>query len=377
MATQYDPIAKDGSLNTTEATPRNIADVLAEGLKGIEDALPPTYTEGDGIDISNNEISVDTTFAEASTRANIASGDTLSTILGKIKKFFTDLKTVAFTGAYSDLSGTENVAVKDTNNQFSANQTVDRQNGTVSTVGKSYFTLGNNIPVGTDKNSYGIFNIYGNGAYVTTLDARDSTANREIRLPDKSGTVALKEVDNKFSTNQTIDKKDGTASSIGNSILILGNSTPSGTDKNSRGCVSIFGNSSFFTELRANNSTANRTIQLPDASGTIALTSDLTPISLASATSEYGTIAVSDIKQMGNLVVGNIRIAVTQGATSLINVATVPINVGGLAHVPVTAVYGSIVFSADLAGNVIRLFASSGNPLPAGGVLVLHFTVFI
>lgn len=46
------------------------------------------------------------TFTEASTRANIASGESFKTILGKIKKFFTDLKTVAFTGAYSDLSGT-------------------------------------------------------------------------------------------------------------------------------------------------------------------------------------------------------------------------------------------------------------------------------
>lgn len=64
-----------------------------------------TYTEGDGIDISaQNVISVDTTFSEASTRANIASGDTFATILGKIKKFFTDLKTVAFSGSYSDLS---------------------------------------------------------------------------------------------------------------------------------------------------------------------------------------------------------------------------------------------------------------------------------
>lgn len=104
MATQFDPIAKDESLNTTEATPRNIADVIAEGLKGIEDALP-TYTEGDGIDISaQKEISVDTTFTEASTRANIASGDLLSTILGKIKKYFTDLKAVAFSGAAADVT---------------------------------------------------------------------------------------------------------------------------------------------------------------------------------------------------------------------------------------------------------------------------------
>lgn len=62
-----------------------------------------TYTEGDGIDITNNAISVDTTFTDASTRTNIASGDTFATILGKIKKFFTDLKTVAFTGKSSDL----------------------------------------------------------------------------------------------------------------------------------------------------------------------------------------------------------------------------------------------------------------------------------
>ena len=44
------------------------------------------------------------TFTEASTRVNITSGETLSTLFGKIKKFFTDLKTVAFMGSYTDLS---------------------------------------------------------------------------------------------------------------------------------------------------------------------------------------------------------------------------------------------------------------------------------
>ena len=71
-----------------------------------------TYTAGDGIDITNSTISVDTTFTEASTRANIASGESVSTIFGKIKKFFTDLKTVAFTGSYSDLSNTPTIPSK-------------------------------------------------------------------------------------------------------------------------------------------------------------------------------------------------------------------------------------------------------------------------
>lgn len=53
---------------------------------------------GDGKDVT-------TSFTQASTRANIATGEKLSTMFGKIAKFFADMKTVAFTGAYSDLSG--------------------------------------------------------------------------------------------------------------------------------------------------------------------------------------------------------------------------------------------------------------------------------
>ena len=45
-----------------------------------------------------------TAFVQASTRANIQSGETHSVIFGKIAKFFADLKTVAFTGSYKDLS---------------------------------------------------------------------------------------------------------------------------------------------------------------------------------------------------------------------------------------------------------------------------------
>lgn len=44
------------------------------------------------------------TFTEATTRNNIASGEKLSVILGKVQKFFNDLKTVAFSGSYTDLS---------------------------------------------------------------------------------------------------------------------------------------------------------------------------------------------------------------------------------------------------------------------------------
>lgn len=55
------------------------------------------------------------TFVQATNRANISSKEKLSVIMGKIAKFFADLKTVAFTGKYSDLSGTPGIVSKTAN----------------------------------------------------------------------------------------------------------------------------------------------------------------------------------------------------------------------------------------------------------------------
>lgn len=43
-------------------------------------------------------------FQDASSRANLESGEKLSVLFGKISKWLTDLKTVCFTGSYNDLS---------------------------------------------------------------------------------------------------------------------------------------------------------------------------------------------------------------------------------------------------------------------------------
>lgn len=65
----------------------------------VQDAIDELVQSGGGsIDIQRP------TFTEASTRANIESGETISTLFGKIKKFFTDLATVAFSGKSSDLN---------------------------------------------------------------------------------------------------------------------------------------------------------------------------------------------------------------------------------------------------------------------------------
>ena len=54
-------------------------------------------TTGDATNVTN-------TITTASTRANLQTGETLGISLGKIRKWFNDLKAVAFSGSYNDLS---------------------------------------------------------------------------------------------------------------------------------------------------------------------------------------------------------------------------------------------------------------------------------
>ena len=88
------------------------------------------------------KVSDNPTFTEASTRANIASGETFATILGKIKKFFTDLKAVAFSGSYNDLSDKPTIPSAQVNSDWNANSGVAQilnkpSLATVATSGKS------------------------------------------------------------------------------------------------------------------------------------------------------------------------------------------------------------------------------------------------
>lgn len=59
-------------------------------------------------DINNAQV----TFTEAEERVNIESQETMSTMFGKIKKWFSDLKTVAFSGSYNDLSNKPDIPTK-------------------------------------------------------------------------------------------------------------------------------------------------------------------------------------------------------------------------------------------------------------------------
>lgn len=65
------------------------------------------------------------TFTQASTRANLVSGESFSTIFGKLMKWYTDLKSVAFSGSYNDLTNQPTIPAAAKNGQLTI-----QQNGT-------------------------------------------------------------------------------------------------------------------------------------------------------------------------------------------------------------------------------------------------------
>lgn len=73
-------------------------------------------TQDNRYDSEDTKELLNPTFTEASSRANIASGESHKTIFGKIKKFFSDLKAVAFSGSYNDLS--DKPTIPTNNNQL-------------------------------------------------------------------------------------------------------------------------------------------------------------------------------------------------------------------------------------------------------------------
>ena len=75
---------------------------VAEAGTPVNAANLNKLIQRDGDDIKDTV----TTFTEASTRANIATGEKTSTMFGKIKKWFTDLKAHAFNDLATAL-GTE------------------------------------------------------------------------------------------------------------------------------------------------------------------------------------------------------------------------------------------------------------------------------
>ena len=87
-------------------------DHIEDGIVALEEAIEElgvTPGQGESVDINTQSV----TFTQASSRNNITSGETVSTLFGKVAKWFSDLKNVAFTGSYNDLSDKPDIYTKE------------------------------------------------------------------------------------------------------------------------------------------------------------------------------------------------------------------------------------------------------------------------
>ena len=101
-------------LTSDSVTPENLLPgVTAHDASGKK--ITGTFDSDKYLEKTGDASDTTVTFVQATNRANISSKEKLSVIMGKIAKFFADLKTVAFTGNYSDLSGTPGVVSKTEN----------------------------------------------------------------------------------------------------------------------------------------------------------------------------------------------------------------------------------------------------------------------
>lgn len=75
-----------------------------KGIPAIKGDPGPQGPKGDPGETTGDVSEAITIFTESDERTNISTGETIKIIFGKIKKWFSDLKTVAFTGSYNDLT---------------------------------------------------------------------------------------------------------------------------------------------------------------------------------------------------------------------------------------------------------------------------------
>lgn len=189
--------------------------------------------------------------------------------------------------------------------------------------GASVLELGNNLAKGTTGNKRGALKLYGEQNKSTVLETKitstgaGSNASVAVYFPDKGGTIALTDdlTDEKLAVTQVSSngtyypifgtgttavtrqydttgfsyyEYNGETSISGSSCIILGNNIAQLTTGNKEGYIQLYGLGTYSNTIKVGTLNANRTVTLPNKSGTIALTDDIpSNIVTGSGTTDY------------------------------------------------------------------------------------------
>lgn len=282
------------SWNAAEVDQINISDNIGGGGSSVSvqslqvsgDKLATITVSGVNHDIYSPNSK---TFTMAVSRANIESGETYSTIFGKIKKWFSDLKTVAFTGKSSDLNNdagfiTSSGSCNYANTAGSATDSTKVAKTGDSMTGCLTVTGGNNYDEGVRCNTTS------NGKFGMLLGGTGTTGTRAGAFwigGDTNNHLGKLFIANNNSISSDIStgstyfealntNYDILSLHLGGSLEVLGTGTFGFQGvyiNNASGGYT--GNIRVFESSHGTHLTADRMYFLPDKSGTIAMTSDI------------------------------------------------------------------------------------------------------
>jgi hypothetical protein len=186
-------------------------------------------------------------------------------------------------------------------------------------------------------------------AFEMTLSGGDPTADRTITLPDVTGTVVTT---GNLTAITTVTSATLTSPTITGAVFNDGSVVFKGTTAND-----------FETTLAVTDPTADRTITLPDSTGTVALTGNKLSDFAATSSSELAGV-ISDETGTGALVFANTPTFVTPvlrtpTSGTMTNVTGLPLSSGVTGTLPATN--GGTAQSTYTTGDI--LYASASNTL--------------
>lgn len=239
----------------------------SNNIYNLQDNITPTFDLVAGINIhltpdaTNNILTITAT----DTKYSAAKYDTL----GLVKPAYSTTGTASFTTSPQAYTNSPTIAARST------------------TSGKYY-------GVEIDKTGRLYVNIPWADTKVTTAALTSGTLYYPI-LATGAGT-ATRQIDSTL-RGLTYKSTAGTTSASGSATLILGNNIATGTANNEEGIVRLYAIGSYYTDLMSGSLTANKTVVLPSASGTLALDTIVTP---GSSTSYGGLMSQADKTKLDN-----------------------------------------------------------------------------
>ena len=294
------PVTFGDSITVDEATLGDLVvngnasftnNIQANTINGVTVGSSPKFTD------TNTEVSTLT----------LASGSTAGTSLSYGGKYTLTAgsKTVSFTMPASDNTNTTyTLSNALASHKFTETLTAGGSGSGTSTATME-FVAGTGITLTDDTTNKKITIACSVTNTDTKLQVAEVTSGTQYYPIVGTGTTAAtRQYD---TTGLKYKGTNGTTSAVGSSILELGNSTASGTANNKQGQLVIYGSTAYAHTI-SGAPTAARTLTLPNASGTIALTSDTFTTTTATLTtsgwsSNSQTVTVSGVTASNTVVV--------------------------------------------------------------------------